>query len=414
MRIAMFTDAYYPRVNGVVVSVQSFAAELLKLGHTVCIVAVEYPDDYIFGSGIDSTGGRIDNPNFSIVRVPSQPIIFSKEDRLARFEKWFFVKKKMDAYRPDIIHINSEWLMGYFGAVYARLRKVPCIFTFHTLWEDYIQNYAPLLNRKISHKIGRDLVKFYLRSADHILAPTPRIVETVKAYGVETPVELLPTGISEALFKYDPERLKSIRQNLYEKLPGLTGKKILLFAGRVAKEKNISFLLPVLKKVNKLLTGSASAALLIAGDGLYMPELKQLVEKENLKDSVFYLGYIERPVLAYLYTIADVFVFPSKTETQGLVTAEAMFAGLPVVAIGEMGTVDVMQGDHGGFMVPDDEDEFADRVFRLLTDSELYNEKVEEGKAWSRQWTISALTDRLEGAYCRCIEAFAVGRGRKK
>ncbi|MBO5136909.1 MAG: glycosyltransferase [Spirochaetaceae bacterium] len=399
----MFSDCYFPRVNGVVVSIHSYAKELLNRGHRICIVTVEYPEEYGFGNGIDSTGGMIDDPNFSVVRIPSQSIIFSKEDRLARLDKWHFVKKHMDKFEPDVIHINSEWLVGYFGAMYARHRHIPCIFTFHTMWEDYIQNYAPILNKKISHKIGRDLVKFYLKSSDHILAPTPRIIDVVKEYGVDTQVDLLPTGIPEELFNYTEEDVAIVKKRIIEKWPVLRDRKILLFAGRIAKEKNLEFLLPVLSKVNEKLKGKDRAALLVAGDGLYMDEFKALAEKHGIQDDVFFLGYIKRNNLAMLYKVAHVFIFSSKTETQGLVTAEAMFAGLPVVAIGEMGTADIMQGDHGGFMVAEDTEIFADKVYKLLTDSNLHKAKSDEGKKWSQQWTMASLTSRLEEAYKKCV-----------
>lgn len=406
MRIAMFSDCYFPRVNGVVVSVYSYTQELIKRGHNVCIISVEYPEEYLFGNGIDAAGGIINNPNFKMIRVPSQSVIFSKEDRLARVEQWFFVKKKMDEYKPDIIHINSEFIVGYFGAMYARHRRIPSIFTFHTMWEDYIYNYAPLLTKNFSHKLGRDLVKFYLKSADHILVPTPRIAATVKEYGVDTEVDLLPTGIPEDLFIHTDKQTEAINDAVYLEFPETYGKRKLLFAGRVAKEKNLDFLLFVLTRINELMAGKEEVILLLAGDGLYMNEFKSKAEKMGLSDKIFYVGYIERPQLAVLYKAAEIFVFPSKTETQGLVTAEAMFAGIPVVAIGEMGTVDVMQGDNGGYMVPEDVEIFSKRVYELLTNKKLYEEKSKEAKEWSMQWTISSLTKKLEASYAKCIEIF--------
>lgn len=418
MRIAMFSDCYYPRVNGVVVSVYSFVQELVNRGHVVKVITVEYPDDYEFNKKKGSSMGLIDNPNFSLNRLSSKEIIFSKEDRLVRLKQWHILKGILDEFQPDILHINSEWLVGYFGAMYAHHRKVPCIFTFHTLWEDYIQNYAPILREKISKKIGRDIVKFYLKTANHILAPTPQTAQTVRKYGIDTPVELLPTGIPDSMFKVDTGAVEKMREEVFSRFPQLKDRKILLFAGRVAKEKNLPFLLPVLKRVNQLLETSASAsdgaskgaALLVAGDGNFMQELKDLVEQQQLAQDVFYLGYVERDDLASLYHLADVFTFPSKTETQGLVTVEAMAAGLPVVAIGEMGTMDVMQGDNGGFMVPEDVEIFSQKVFQLLTDGTLYQEKSREGRAWSRRWGMSALTDRLEAAYATCIADHRAGK----
>ena len=121
--------------------------------------------------------------------------------------------------------------------MYAHHRKVPCIFTFHTLWEDYIQNYAPILREKISKKIGRDIVKFYLKTANHILAPTPQTAQTVRKYGIDTPVELLPTGIPDSMFKVDTGAVEKMREEVFSRFPQLKDRKILLFAGRVAKEK---------------------------------------------------------------------------------------------------------------------------------------------------------------------------------
>lgn len=411
MRIVMFSDCYYPRVNGVVVSVYSFVQELVNRGHVVKVITVEYPDDYEFNKKKGSSMGLIDNPNFSLNRLSSKEIIFSKEDRLVRLKQWHILKGILDEFQPDILHINSEWLVGYFGAMYAHHRKVPCIFTFHTLWEDYIQNYAPILREKISKKIGRDIVKFYLKTANHILAPTPQTAQTVRKYGIDTPVELLPTGIPDSMFKVDTGAVEKMREEVFSRFPQLKDRKILLFAGRVAKEKNLPFLLPVLKRVNQLLETSASASdgaskgavLLVAGDGNFMQELKDLVEQQQLAQDVFYLGYVERDDLASLYHLVDVFTFPSKTETQGLVTVEAMAAGLPVVAIGEMGTIDVMQGDNGGFMVPEDVEVFSQKVYQLLTDDALYQEKSQEGGVWSKRWSMSALTNRLEAAYTTCI-----------
>ena len=138
----MFSDCYYPRVNGVVVSVFSFVQELVNRGHIVKVISVEYPDDYEFSRKDNPNAGLIDSPNFSLERLSSKEIIFSREDRLVRLKQWHILKQILDDFKPDILHINSEWLVGYFGAMYARHRKVPCIFTFHTLWEDYIQNFS--------------------------------------------------------------------------------------------------------------------------------------------------------------------------------------------------------------------------------------------------------------------------------
>jgi glycosyltransferase involved in cell wall biosynthesis len=402
MRIAMFTDAYYPRINGVAISVHSYAVELALRGHCVCIVAVEYPDDQ--GNFLNDFSSNQPPPveRVTVVRISSFKVVFSKEDRSARLEQWFFVKQKMDAFQPDIIHVNSEFFVGYFGCIYAMHRKLPCIYTFHTMWEDYLLNYAHFLNRAASRNIGRSLIKFFLRHSQLILAPTNRIASIIPQFNVSTPVHLLPTGIPENLFVLNPDRLQKIREDLFARFPALETGPILLFAGRMAKEKNLDFLLDVLEIVKQQIPNTV---LLNVGDGPYAEEFLENARSKKLSSSVFLTGYVSRNDLAYCYALADVFVFASKTETQGLVTAESMLAGLPVVAIGELGTADVMQGDNGGFMVRDDTDEFSRAVVNLLTNAELYDRKKEEALAWGKRWTIGTLTERLLANYAECIES---------
>ena len=190
-------------------------------------------------------------------------------------------------------------------------------------------------------------------------------------------------------------------ERIYKRLPQIRDKKIMLFVGRVVREKNIPFLFDVLEKVRKTVS---NAVLLIVGGGPYLDELREIVRKRNLDDCVFFTGYIDGDILINFYKMACVFTFPSKTETQGLVTIEAMISGLPVVAIGQMGTIDVMQGDNGGFMVKDDTMEFADKTMSLMTDSKLWKQKSLEAQLWGSKWKISSLTPKLIECYVEAIK----------
>ena len=400
MKIAMFTDAYYPRINGVTVSVHSYATELTKLGHEVCIVCLEYSEEQQKSAFFDEKESDEHSP-FKIVRISSWSFsAISKEDRVARFDKWRRVKKAMDAFKPAVIHVNSEWVIGYFGAMYALHRKVPFVFTFHTMWEDYLVNYVNFLPDFSLRKIGRSVVKFYLKRADVIIAPTKKIASVVQDYGIQKECEILPTGIPDTREKYSLIRQTAIGMQLSKKCPQIKGKKILLFVGRIVKEKNLSFLFDVLAEVQKK---NPKTALLFVGGGPYLDELKELAESRKLSQSVAFAGYIPSNDIVYFYKLAQVFVFPSKTETQGLVTVEAMLSGLPVVAIGELGTVDVMQGDHGGFMVGDDVQVFAEKVLVLLNNQQVRKQKAQEAVKWGEKWKISALTPRLVESYVRAV-----------
>ena len=400
MKIAMFTDAYFPRINGVTVSVHSFAEGLCKLGHEVCVVCLEYTEEQQKSSFFDEKSNDEKSP-FKILRIPSAAIAFSKEDRMMRLDKWHLVKKSMDEFQPDVIHINSEWTVGYFGAIYCRHRHVPFVFTFHTLWEDYLANYVSFMPASGLKKIGMEVVRFYLKRADVIIAPTKRIAEVVERYGIKRKANILPTGIPDSKLEYSEKKSEAVYATFFKKFPELKGKKILLFVGRIVKEKNLPFLFDVLEKVQK---SQPDTALLFVGGGPYLNELKESAKSRGLEKSVFFTGYIDGNDLIYFYKLACVFTFPSKTETQGLVTVEAMLSALPVVAIGEMGTVDVMQGDNGGFMVKDDVEEFSNKTLKLLQNASLHKEKSEQALKWGNKWKISSLTPKLLECYQKAID----------
>ncbi len=400
MNIAMFTDAYFPRINGVAISVKSYASELTKLGHKVCIVCLEYSEEQQKSALFDEENEDEKSP-FLIVRIPSTGIIWSKEDRMVRLDKWHFLKTAMKKFMPDVIHINSEWTIGYLGALYAKKARLPIVFTFHTLWEDYLVNYINFLPQYSTQKIGREIVKFYLKRAALIIAPTKRIAKVVHEYGIDRESMLLPTGIPSDLLNFNEEQNERINKALLKKYPFVSGKRILLYVGRVVKEKNLSFLYDVLERINRTNT---DVVLLFVGGGPYLEELKELAVQRKLNDSVAFTGYVAREDLIYFYKMASIFVFPSLTETQGLVTIEAMTVGMPVVAIGEMGTVDVMRGDNGGFMVPNDIEEFTSKVELLLNDRNVYEQKSKEAAVWAKQWSIESLTPTLVEYYKQSIE----------
>jgi glycosyltransferase involved in cell wall biosynthesis len=402
----MFTDAYWPRVNGVTVSVDSFSHALVRRGNEVMIICPFYPESSVVErlSAATTVAATERAPEPVVVRVPSFGVqLLSKEDRVAKFDKLFWVSQQIEAFNPDILHINTEFMLAEFGLYYARVYGLPSIYTFHTLWEDYIANYLPYLPPVALKSFAKNILKSFLRRADRIIVPTPQIGEVVKQYNIKKRPHLLPTGIDPAFFTHDDEEIAPYRALLEQKYPRLKGKRILLFAGRISGEKNIDFLLAIAPLI---IEKHPEVAFLFVGNG---PDL-YLFEKEaarlGIGDACVFTGYLDREDLALTYGMSDIFVFPSLTETQGLVTIEAMLSGTPVVAIGVMGTLMVMGGDNGGFMVKDDKDEFVSRVFDLLEDDELYRRKVAEAKEHAQAWTIDTMTIRLEKIYQGTIEAF--------
>jgi glycosyltransferase involved in cell wall biosynthesis len=402
MKIVMFSDAYWPRVNGISVSVEGFSRSLIKAGHEVMIVCVDYPDFETVDASVPGKGGETPDP-LKIVRVASLPVVVSKEDRLAIFSKWFWVAKQVEVFQPDIIHINTEFTIAEFGLLYGKIYNLPAVYTFHTMWEDYAANYLTIFPVFLCRFMARSVVKNILRRAYRVIVPTLQIRDVVKKYNAKKETFLLPTGIDPALFERGRAGASRFREDFEARYPALKGRRILLYAGRIAREKNLGFLLSILPAIR---SRCPEALLLFVGNGPDLEYFQKEAEEGGNGEHCLFTGYIERAELAMIYAMSDIFVFSSLTETQGLVTLEAMFSGIPVVAIGEMGTFMVMGGDNGGFMVKNDPEEFTARVLDLLGDDELYRRKAQEARDHASAWSIDSLAKKLVVFYQDTARAF--------
>ena len=203
MKIVMFTDAYWPRVNGVTVSVDSFSHALIRAGHEVMIICSFYPEAADGGrKGRKGELEKAGNMEPFILRVDSMPLPLpvSKEDRLAKFTQWFRVSKRIEEFGPDILHIHSEFVMAEFGYFYARLHNLPVVYTLHTAWEDYGPSYFPLLPKFLTRLFVRSIHRPVMRRADLIIVPTVRMRELLRRYKIKAPSPQLYTGIDPAPF----------------------------------------------------------------------------------------------------------------------------------------------------------------------------------------------------------------------
>jgi glycosyltransferase involved in cell wall biosynthesis len=372
-------------VNGVTVSVQTFRDELERLGHKVIILCPEYPP---------SRGAVLREA--SVRRFPSMSSFVSTEDRLIRPSVFPYFVRALERFNPDVIHINTEFTANIAARGYAKLRGYPVLVTSHTDYEDYIGNYITYVPVRLLRAAVRFLMRSLYKTADVVITPSHTQEQKLKAYHIRKRFIVVPTGIAGSFAPRDKAEVAAYRAALDARFPALAGMRILLFAGRITLEKDVKFLIPVLRRI---LACRDDVVLLFAGDGPGRAQVETAAKRSGLSDKCVFMGYVGRAELPLVYAAADVFVFPSKTETQGLCTIEAMGTGLPVVAIGEMGTLDVMRGDHGGFMVGDDKQEFTDSVLRLLDDEKLHASKSAEAIAWARQYRVEVTTARLVRLY---------------
>jgi hypothetical protein len=291
----------------------------------------------------------------------------------------------------DLVHIHTPFLAHYAGVRFARRAGIACLATYHTFFEEYLHHYLPLLPRPLARLLARSFTRSQCAAVQALIAPSEAMRAVLLGYGVSTPIHVLPTGLAPDRFRAGDGRAFRARAGIDARRPLLT------YVGRVAHEKNIGFLVQVFREV---LRSIPQALLVIAGEGPARASLRQQVAGLGLEDRVHFAGYLARDSeLLDCYAAADVFVFASRTETQGLVLLEAMAQGAPVVSTAELGTRSILVPGSGALVVPEEQEAFAAAVVRVLEDRELNRELAQRGRAYARNWSSSAMAARLGELY---------------
>ena len=386
MKIVYATDNYWPRTSGIAVSIDAFRDALVDLGHEVYIFAPDYPGAREF----DRKAG-----NANVYRFPSLKLFFLDEDRLVSPLQKRAIYTAMTSIGPDIIHAHTEFNMGIYSSRYAGKNNIPLVFTVHTHWDEY-GNYVSLFPNFITQRVGVNIRRFPFKYGDLVIAPSDAMKAILLSRCTTKPIRTVPTGIAKNDFGGAITANRCDIREIINSEIDLTGKKVLLFVGRIGIEKNIGFLIDVVERIVPLVP---NVLLMIVGDGPFRSSLEGLVKQRDLERYVFFAGYIPREKLKHVYAFADVFVFASKTETQGLVILESMQCGTPVVAIGELGTKDILRNDTGGFMVHDDIDEFCQRTLLLLKNQDVYRKKSGEATEYARSWTSETTALKMQALY---------------
>ncbi|HHW29094.1 MAG TPA: glycosyltransferase family 4 protein [Syntrophomonadaceae bacterium] len=374
MKIGFFSDSYYPYVSGVVLSIETFSRELARLGHEIYIFAPEYPQ--VKGQQEDS-----------IFRFPSFHTPFNPEFYIA-LPLTRTARKFVSDIGLDLIHTHSPFTMGQVGKRIARYLGIPLVFTYHTLYDQYV-HYVPLIGQLTK----KGLIKYtrnYCNSCDLVITPTDVIRDMIKENGVTTPVLAIPTGIY-------PERFQNGDPTFLEEKYGIPKeKKVLLFVGRIGKEKNIVFLL---RAFSYIASQEKDAVLVMVGSGPEEKTVRLLAEDLGLKERVILTGRIPPELISGVYRSADIFVFPSVTETQGLVLVEAMAAGMPVVAKAAFGSLAMVRDGITGYLCRGDEEEFAEKTLALLKDPDLRKSMSLAAAKRAEELSADKMALRLESAY---------------
>lgn len=383
LRVAMFTNNYLPYVGGVPISIARLRGALEAQGHTVMIVAPGYPD-----------AEGADDPQVLRVR-PLVPWGLSGEFTIANiFQRG--IRRRLREFRPDVIHLHHPFWMGSLGLFLARRKKVPAIYTYHTRLEHYA-HYIPFPGRLFRNVISHWLVERFANKCSAAIVPTAAAKEYMRLIGVWRPIFVQPTGIDYETFLTVPEsRVAALRKELE-----IGDEPVLVTASRLSPEKNVAFLIRAVARLKERL--DRPFRLLILGEGADRPRLEALIATCGLEDRVTFAGAVAPEEMAAHYRLGDVFVFASKSETQGMVVVEAMAAGLPVVAVDSSGIDDFVRHGHNGFKTLEDIDAWSGAVESLLRDAARRAEMGRWAQAFARQYALDAFADSIGEVYARAI-----------
>ncbi|MBI2798314.1 glycosyltransferase [Candidatus Saccharibacteria bacterium] len=411
MRIGFFTDRYYPQVDGVAVSVELFARELRRLGHEV----------FIFCPGAPGKNRR---ETRNIVRFRSFPSIWY-EDYRDTMPFTPAIVRRVRSYNLDLVHIHTPAQMGILGLRIAREDHLPTVITHHTDIESYIKIYkralagiiiaalwAPVFiksrglysdtlsalkpGRPIRHwnrKVVREGLTSFYDMCDQIIAPSVKMAEQLKSYHVNSPIDILPTGI-------DPEEARLHTSFEPRQQYGIdTDAPVVLFVGRLGEEKNIQLLLRAFAHNVKAMPQSR---LLIVGDGPYYGQLESLSEDLGIDQLTTFTGSLGRAETFACFRAANVFAFPSLTDTQGLVINEAAYSKKPIVFCDPEISPLTIDGKTG-LLAKATVHDLANKIGKLIHNPELAIKFGEQAHTEAKKITMSQQAKKLEHIYAQLI-----------
>lgn len=391
MRIGLFTDTFPPHINGVATSVLMLKKALEKKGHQVFVVTVNN----------ENLEYKLEE-NDHIIRIPGIPIgIYDYRLTSIYPIKAVNTIKNWDL---DVIHSHTEFGIGTFARFMSKQFNIPLVHTYHTMYEDYIHYVTKGYFDSSSKKIVEYLTLFYCdKTANELIVPTKKTYDLFKEkYEVNKNIHIIPTGIELDRF-YTENVDKNKIKELKKKYQIFKDEFTIVFVGRLAKEKNIQFLI---ENHKDLVKHNSDVKLLIIGDGPDMEEYEKLVQKLKLTENVILVGKVPYDEMPCYYQLADVFVTASKTETQGLTVIEAMAAGIAPVCIKDESFETVVIDGLNGHLF-NNKNEYIKTIKKLI-------DNREELTALSKQARLNAEAHSSKYYAERVLDVYKVTQNKKK
>ncbi len=368
MRVALFTETFLPKIDGIVTRLKHTVEHLQKEGDRVLVVCPE--------------GGLREYKGAKIHGVPGMPLPLYPELKIAIPRP--NIKKVLQRFKPDLIHVVNPAVLGVGGIYYAKTRGIPLVASYHTHLPQYLQHYG------LGSLEGLlwELLKLGHNQAALNLCTSTAMVNELSSHGIER-VDLWQRGVDTELFQ--PSLTShEMRVRLSE---GNPDRPLLLYVGRVSAEKQIDQIKPVLEAI-------PDAHLAIVGDGPH----REVLENHFQGTNTHFVGYLQGLELATAFASADAFIFPSRTETLGLVLLEAMAAGCPVVACASGGIPDIVtDGVNGYLFSPQDPDGAIVATQSLLAAKQEKELLRSNARLEAEKWSWSAATQQLKRYYTEVL-----------
>jgi 1,2-diacylglycerol 3-alpha-glucosyltransferase len=378
MRIGMMVDTYKPHVSGVTNYVDLNKRALENAGHEV----------YVFTFGDNEY--QDDEPR--IFRSPGLPLADTGFYLSLRYKTKF--KKLLQT--MDVVHVHHPFLSGRLALNYCRSARIPIVFTNHTRYDLYAQARLPLMPKEVSQSLLHAYMPDFCEIMDLVISPSTSMEKILREFGVKSHIEVIPNGVDLRHFYHATPFPRSQF--------GFTKQDILLvYAGRIAPEKNIGFLLQSFAGIAQLIP---NLYLLIVGGGKrqFEEELQNLIVQLGIASRVRSTGMIAYEDIPSYLSMCNIFVTTSVSETFGMSTVEAMGAGLPIVGIHSAGISDIVEDGKTGFLSSEDVAAFTAKLTYLCLHSRLRQEMGLAAREASEQYDIERTTKILLGHYTRLTQ----------
>lgn len=383
MRIAFFTNNYLPNPYGVSTSVDGFARGLRDLGHEVYIFAPHWKGDEAYADQYIFRYPSVDVPTkvpFSLA-LPLSPEL----DR---------VIADLDF---DIIHAQHPNILGTQAKRWARKKKIPIVFTWHSFYDSYA-HYVSIIPEKIASKWVIDNAANFASTVDRVIFPTTSVEALLGDVVEHSRISIVASGVDEALFA-DPAP-----QKIREKYEIPHDAQLLVSVSRLSQEKNVLFLA---RSIARFLSNHPHVYFLFCGDGDLREEVKEIFQVKNLSHRVFFPGKIERSDVKHYLSASDVFVYASTSETQGTIITEAMYCGVPIVAVRSSGITDIVEDGVSGILVKEIMGDFVYALERIVFDESFRKALSQAARHRAHDlFTVSVCSQKLVSIYEKTLRDY--------